>query len=100
MAQFTVRLRNGAIGDIGRIRTWYRKIDPVLEDRFVADLNQGLERIGSTPFAYHVRHLNTRQVSLRKFPYAVFYVVDGSRIVVLAVIHHKRDSALAQGVSE
>ena len=35
MGSFSVRLRNKALTDVSRIRTWYRKIDPVLEDRFV-----------------------------------------------------------------
>jgi toxin ParE1/3/4 len=86
MAQFTVRLRKKSIGDIWRVRNWYRKIDPVLEDRFVRDLNQALDRIGSAPLAYQVRQLNTRQISLKKFPYAVFYLVQNSRVVVLSFI--------------
>lgn len=100
MNRFTVRLRNKALGDIRQIRTWYRRIDPDLENRFVTALNQALDQIQDFPFAYQVLYRNTRRISLKKFPYGVYYLVQESRIIVVAVIHHKRNPALAQAISE
>jgi plasmid stabilization system protein ParE len=99
MGSFQVRLRRKALTDVSRIRTWYRQIDPALEDRFVRSLNEGLDRIEAYPIAYQVLYRNTRRVQLDKFPYSVFYLVQDSEIIVLAVIHHKRNPELAQGIS-
>jgi len=100
MSSFTVRLRRKALADVGRIRNWYRKIDPVLEDRFVRSLNEGLDRIEAHPFGYQVIYRNTRRVLLNKFPYSVYYLIQDARVIVLAVIHHKRNPELARGVAE
>jgi plasmid stabilization system protein ParE len=100
MSSFAVRLRRKALDDVGRIRNWYRKIDPVLEDRFVRSLNEGLDRIEAHPFGYQVIYRNTRRVLLNKFPYSVYYLIQDARVIVLAVIHHKRNPELARGVAE
>lgn len=100
MSSFSVRLRRKALTDVSRIRTWHRKIDPLLEDRFVRSLNEGLDRIEAHPFAYQVLYRNTRRVQLDKFPYGVYYLIQEASVIVLAVIHHKRNPELAQGISE
>lgn len=100
MDSYEVRLRRQALADISEIRRWYQRIDPVLEDRFVAALNEGLDRLLVFPFAYQAIYRNTRRVSLKRFPYGVFYVVQDRRIIVVAVIHHRRDPAVAESVAE
>jgi len=100
MSGFTVRLRKKALADISRIRSWYGKIDPAQEDRFVRSLNAGLDRIVAHPFAYQVVYRNTRRVLLDKFPYSVYYLIQDANVLVLAVIHHKRNPELARGRAE
>jgi toxin ParE1/3/4 len=48
-------------------------------------------RIQANPNQYPVVHRNVRRALVRRFPYGVFYVVEGQRIVVLAVFHGSRD---------
>ena len=100
MGSFSVRLRKNALADVRRIRNWYRKIDPVLEERFVRSLNEGFDKIEAHPLSYQVDYRNTRRIILVKFPYSVFYVIQDARVIVLAVIHHKRNQELAQGIAE
>jgi plasmid stabilization system protein ParE len=35
-----------------------------------------------------------RRAFVTKFPYLVFYIVDATRVVVLAVLHTSRDPAV------
>jgi plasmid stabilization system protein ParE len=100
MGSFTIRLRGRALADVSKIRAWYRKIDPSLEDRFLESLNNGLDRIEARPLTYQAIYRNTRRALLYKFPYSIYYVVVDSRIIVLAVIHHKRNPEIAQGIAE
>jgi hypothetical protein len=37
---------------------------------------------------------------LDKFPYSIYYLIQDAIIIVLAVIHHKRNPELARGVAE
>lgn len=98
--EFVLHLRKKALADVRRIRSWYRKIDPALEERFLRSLNEGLDRIEAHPYAYQVIYKNTRRVFLVKFPYNVYYLIQDSKIIVLAVIHHKRNPELAQRIAE
>ena len=100
MGRFSVRLRNKALDDVSRIRTWYREIDPVLEDGFVRALNVGLDRIEAHPFGYQVVYRNSRRVILDKFPYGIYYLIQDATVIVLAVIHHKRNPELVRGIAE
>jgi plasmid stabilization system protein ParE len=100
MGKFPVRLRKKALADVSRIRTWCRKIDPVLEDRFVRALNDGLDRIEAHPFSYQVVYRNTQRVILDKFPYSIYFLIQDASVIVLAVIHHKRNPELARGIAE
>jgi plasmid stabilization system protein ParE len=100
MGSFSIRLRKKALDDVSRIRIWYRKIDPILENRFVHSLNEGLDRIKTNPFGYQVVYRNTRRMILDKFPYSIYYLIQDAIIIVLAVIHHKRNPELARGVAE
>ena len=100
MESFSVRLRKKALADVRGIRTWYRKIDPVLEDRFVRALNDGVGRIEAHPFGYQIVYRNTRRVILDKFPYSIYFLIQDARVIVLAVIHHKRNPELARGIAE
>jgi plasmid stabilization system protein ParE len=36
-------------------------------------------------------HKQTRKAVLRKFPYSIFYLVEGDAIIVLACFHGKRN---------
>lgn len=100
MSSIQLRLRKKALADVRRIRTWYRKIDSVLEERFVRSLNEGLDRIEALPFGYQVVYRNTRRVLLIKFPYSIYYLIRDNSVIVLAIIHHKRNPKLAQGIAE
>jgi plasmid stabilization system protein ParE len=77
-----------------------KKDRPTLEDRFVRSLNDGLDGIEAHPFGYQVVYRNTRRVLLDKFPYSVYYLVQDESVIVLAVIHHKRNPELARGIAE
>jgi plasmid stabilization system protein ParE len=44
------------------------------------------------PLAHPVFLKEIRRTILRRFPYGVYYIVEDDRIVVLAVLHLKRDT--------
>ncbi|MDM4766249.1 hypothetical protein [Pelomonas sp. SE-A7] len=42
------------------------------------------------PFLYPVLELDLRRVNLRRFPYALFFIVEGDQVTVLACFHQHR----------
>lgn len=50
-----------------------------------------MRRITPNPLAYAVVHRDIRKVIVSKFPYAIYYRIEGNDIVVIAVFHSKRN---------
>jgi len=57
---------------------------------FMRSLDAALQSIKRNPFAYQITYKETRRVLLRKFPYALFYIAEENRIIVIACFHQKR----------
>lgn len=74
---------------------WYRERSAAVARRFVEEVERGLNEIRlkpeSWPRAPHVPEvLEVRRILLRKFPYALVFLLVGDEIRVLAVAHGRR----------
>jgi plasmid stabilization system protein ParE len=49
--------------------------------------------VSGLAFGYQDLRLGIRRALLRRFPYAVYFAVDGDVVVVIAVLHASRDPA-------
>lgn len=72
---------------------WYEKEQPGLGLEFLGELRATYNRIEEGPLQYQHLRSGVRRALLRRFPYAVYFAVEQSRIVVLAVLHASRDPA-------
>lgn len=68
----------------------YQEISEGLGFEFMRALDAALQSVKRNPAAYQKIYKETRRVLLRKFPYAIFYIAEESRIVVIACFHQKR----------
>lgn len=57
---------------------------------FMRSLDAALQFLRRNPLAYQKIYKETRRVLLRKFPYALFYIAEENRIIVIACFHQKR----------
>lgn len=62
-------------------------------DRFLGAIDLAFEQIAHRPFMFPVAYETVRRALLRRFPFSVFFVVEGGHAVVLAVHHMRRDPA-------
>jgi toxin ParE1/3/4 len=53
-------------------------------------LDATLQSIKRNPNSYQKIYQETSRVLLRKFPYALFYLVEDKKVIVIAVLHQKR----------
>ena len=72
---------------------WYEKERAGLGLEFLEELRSTYYRIVEGPLKYQHLRSGIRRASLRRFPYAVYFAVEQSKIVVLAVLHASRDPA-------
>ncbi len=77
--------------DIEEIIEWYGKENKDLSREFVEILEQTLEQVISNPFLFQQVFKDYRKVDTAKFPYKIIYRISENKIIVLAVIHHKRN---------
>ena len=91
---FLVRIRPLAQRDVRRAFSWYERQQPGLGRDFVEELDVVYERLADSPYAYQDIFHGVRRAILRRFPYAVFYLVPDKEVRVLAVIDMSRDPAV------
>lgn len=72
---------------------WYETQRSGLGTEFLEELRSAYGRIVEGPLRYQDLRLGVRRTLLRRFPYAVYFALEGEVIVVLAVLHAHRDPA-------
>jgi plasmid stabilization system protein ParE len=84
-------IRPEAEADLANAWDWYERQRAGLGAEFFLCVEEVLERIGRTPEMYMVVHHDVRRALTRRFPYAVYYCIAGNDVVVLGILHTRRD---------
>ena len=84
-------LRPRAERDIKSVFDWYESQQPTLGDEFLISLRERLETIREFPESAPVLFRDVRRAVVARFPYLILYVVQSTRVAVLAVLHQSRD---------
>jgi plasmid stabilization system protein ParE len=86
-----------AVGDIREARIWYEDKSPSLGMKFIESVNRCLDQIEARPITFPVFSKSIRRAVLDRFPYCVYFVVQGETVVVIvAVVHGRRDPQVWQ----
>lgn len=67
-------------------RDWYDDQVDGLGDQFIGELEKAILKAHNNPFHYQLIHKKIQRVLLRRFPYALFFVTEEQRVVILAVL--------------
>ena len=86
-----VRLTPEAELDVDETHLWYHRQAPELAVDFLASVDSCIASIQRQPEAYVLVDPTMRRALLRRFPYAIFYEVGATEIVVYGVLHCARD---------
>jgi plasmid stabilization system protein ParE len=70
---------------------WYEQQRPGLGTEFAAACHSALAVIRDRPHVFRLVHGDVRRVLLRRFPYAIFYRYREAELLVVAVMHERRD---------
>lgn len=69
---------------------WYESQHIGLGDEFLNYVDEILKHICLMPESYPVVYRDVRQAVVRRFPYAVYYRIVSSRVIVIAIFHGRR----------
>jgi plasmid stabilization system protein ParE len=73
---------------------WYDNESPGLRARFLAEVDNVVERVAANPNQFPVVRKTIRRALLRRFPYALMFVVEPDHdITVIACFHGSRNPA-------
>lgn len=87
MKQYEIKIHPAAYFDMKEARAWYRAKSKTLPKRFLQQVKITIQQIKSLPFAHAVRYNNVRIANVAVFPYAIHFVIENDRVIVLAVHH-------------
>lgn len=88
---FRVSLHPTATDDVREARVWYDGQRPGLGVEFLAAVEDGLLTLETHADLAPVYYRGLRRILLRRFPYKLFYLLEGDRVEVLRVLHAHRD---------
>jgi len=86
-----LRLTPEAELDLDEAHLWYHRQAPRLAAEFLAAVQASIASIQHHPEAYALVDPAMRRALVRRFPYAIFYEVEATEIVVYAIFHGARD---------
>jgi plasmid stabilization system protein ParE len=91
-----VIVRRKAKADIREARKWYEGQRAGLGQDFVAEVDVAIGKIRSMPTAFPEVVPGVRRALTNRLPYAVYFRLEASRVIVVVVVHSSRDPAIWQ----
>jgi toxin ParE1/3/4 len=79
--------------DVEAAFEWYENEQAGLGVEFLDELRATYKRITDGPLKYQELRGAIRHALLKRFPYAVYFAVEGEIVIVVAVLHASRDPA-------
>jgi plasmid stabilization system protein ParE len=79
-----------AVAELTNALDWYSARSERAARSFALELERVMRRLSDDPMRCSIYRHGTRQILLRRFPYAVIYRVVGEEVQVIAVAHQHR----------
>jgi len=89
--RYAIEAESAVEADVEAAFDWYEAEEPGLGFEFLAELRTAYERIVDHPFGYQDIRSGIRRALTRRFPYAVYFSVEGetNSIVLKGVIYRR-----------
>ena len=88
---YQIIVRPEAESDLNKAFQWYEVQSPGLGLEFLRCVDDSFDVIQQNPLLYQKIYKDIRRSLTHRFPYGIFYIIDETKIIVLAVLHAKRD---------
>ena len=89
--KYSVVIKPLAESDIRDAVLWYEQQRSGLGEKFMEAIEEKLKLIEENPDLFEIKYKGTHQAFLNRFPFAVHYIKDDERIIVVGVLHTSRD---------
>jgi len=89
-------LRREAEQDIKAAYEWYEEQRPNLGKEFIDEVESRIEKVEENPDLYAPVYKEIRRSLCKRFPYSVYFVKAEDAVVVIGVLHQRRNPAVWQ----
>lgn len=86
-----VAIRPRGESDLRQAREWYENQRTGLGEEFVAETTATIGLLARGPELHPEYYRGFRRILMRRFPYKIFYRLEGNQIIVFRVLHSRRD---------
>lgn len=86
-----VTLRSAAQADLREARDWYDRARAGLGNEFLLAIADAMLALEESPERQAFYYRNFRRLLTDRFPYKIFYRVEGDAVIVDRVLHGARD---------
>jgi toxin ParE1/3/4 len=77
--------------DLSEAFTWYEERRKGLGHDFLLQINAALRFLERNPLVFPEMYKGVRRHLIKRFPYKIFYLVEGQKVIILGVIYAGRD---------
>ena len=88
---FAVTFSSAARAELIEAQDWYEGEAPGLGRRFREAIDAVVGRMSENPRQFPEVFRSTRRALVRRFPYALFFVIEGETLFVIACFHASRN---------
>ncbi len=92
----TLRFRPEIVEDLAQASQWYDERTTGLSAEFLQEVRETLGRITKFPERVAADEAGIRSLRLHRFPYVVHYRIEGTTIVIFAIMFGGRDPSAWQ----
>ena len=89
--KWRVLIRPRAETDLTTAQNWYEKQKSGLGSEFREEISQCVRILEEHPERRPIYYRDFRRLLTRRFPYRIFYRIEGKVVVVFRVLHVRRD---------
>ena len=91
MKKYNLIINPFAEEDIKESMEWYNLQKEKLGEEFFQEIKKTAFSIKENPFQFEEIKNEIRQAIIKRFPFLMFFYIDGSTINIFAVFHQKRN---------
>jgi toxin ParE1/3/4 len=73
---------------------WYVLENEKLGEQFLDEFRVAVLAVSKTPLGFQKRLKSVRAFALKRFPYNVYYLLEKDTLIVIAILHQKRNPKL------
>ncbi len=87
---YELTFRHEAEIDLAKSAKWYELQKETLGFDFLDEVEKKCSVIQNTPLIFEKVYKKLRMVVVERFPFNIFYLIEGNTIIIVAIIHGSR----------